>query len=263
MERTKQKLLWAAAFLLPPIIQQKTWTWKTAVSDLVSRPARTVDTISSLPNPDGSFYVSENKRELYRSNSENNGDRMDRARRDDLHLGSVAFQSSGSSSKSDLEKQRWKFKNSFQKASFELSGERLSFFPNGFSKPLLWTSQVGGGNWISFEQNIRQGLMSLDPVKGRLLYFPKSRTQITVYEWDRQSHLIRFFPCDNTMDLLVENVPQAGLTRFSFWQDGVPKSFTVFDFTGSNRKSQVTWVDAFDCRDIVVGGNFGLQRVRY
>ncbi len=257
-------MLWAAAFILPPVLQPKSFSWKSQVNELSQRPARSIERISTLPIPDGSFFISDNKREIYRVLVEEGKDRLERAQREQLHLGPVAFQpTTAFQASTSLEKRTWKGQDSFRLGQFQLHKERLEFFPYGFSKAHLWNSNVGGGNWVSFHQNKRGGLLAMDPVNQRLLYFPRARDKIHLYDWDKQSHLIRFFPCDASSDLLVENVPDVGLSRFSFWVDGSPRFFTVFDFSANERRSQVTWVEAFDCRDIVVGGNFGMQRVRF
>jgi len=250
--------LWAA-YLLPPMVQTQEWDWRKHASSITAKAARYVEPIDSNPYLYGEFFLQAKNNQLYRVREDASGTRTEVVSRNGLFANTPLFKEHTGA----LPDSAWNFKLKHRESNFELADSKLSFFPNGFSKPLMWFSPLPGFHWVSFSRSPTNAFLAMEPVEGVLLHFSKARDRVNLYRWDPTSQLIRFFSCDANQDLMVENSPDLGLSRFVFWSGGRPTAYTVFDFSGSERKSEVTWVEAFDCRDIVVGGSFGLRRVRY
>lgn len=259
--------MWAA-LLLPPVIQPQNWEWRSQVTSLTAKAARRVEIIDSRPLNFGEVYLSKDRKSLFRIdfenvNSKSKHPRVEFLNRNQLGDSKPRFQPSSMSFETLAQNRSIKISSKLQESSFELADDKLSYFPNGFNKPLLWFAKVGGSHWTSLKKSSSGGYLGLDPVEGLVMTLLRNRDRLLLYQWDRESQLINYFPCDGGNDVLVENVPSLGLSRLVFFVDGKPRSFTVFDFSGSARNSEITWAESFDCRDFIVGGNFGISRVRY
>jgi hypothetical protein len=258
----KRSLRMWAGLLLPPIVHFQDWDWRKVAPTLAQKSAREVQVVDPSPYLYGEVFLSSNKSILYRVREEQGQPLVEAATKEAWSRPSLSFRH-GPDPNLFLSQNSWNFPREFRLSSMELKGEKISFFPNGFSQAMLWFSNVGGGNWVSFYKSEAGAYLALDPVENLVVTLTKGRDKILGYHWAADNQLIRYFPCDSRNDVLVENAPELGISRFIFFKDGSPESYTVFDFSGSDRKSEITWVEAIDCRNFFVSGNFGLSRVRY
>lgn len=148
---------------------------------------------------------------------------------------------------------------------FEVEGSKLRLLQAGVGSRALYSVDMGFSPLIvkEFHGGIRAFRSHPKPV-----FFYLNRFASRAYRvlWSDDSQIVDFVPCSQSekLFLLVENV-RNGLTRFVFFDaDFQAREYTIFDLGRKSGLSDVSRVLATkDCREILLGGTFGIARVRY
>ena len=144
---------------------------------------------------------------------------------------------------------------------FEVNGPKLDYRPERKER-VIWSIQMGMDltgyewnpktqTWLGWTLSPRQLFVLADPYRN----FHR-------IAWSAEGEPVRFLACDTVRTVLIENIDN-GLSRFSFFKDAKPVGYTLFDFAGGTRRSEITSVAALGCSDFVVSGSFGVTRVAY
>jgi hypothetical protein len=144
---------------------------------------------------------------------------------------------------------------------FEWTGRQIDYRPERGGRA-IWSIpldvDLSGQEWSS-ETKAWVGWM----VNPRQLYvLPEPYRNFHKIGWTSEGEPVRFFSCDSSRFVLVENLSN-GLSRFFYFRNAEPMGYTIFDFAGGARRAEITAVRANSCYDFYVAGSFGVTRVQY
>lgn len=144
---------------------------------------------------------------------------------------------------------------------FEWSGRQIDYKPErggrsiwSIPMPLELTDQewnASSAAWTGWSVNPRVLFVLPDPYHN---FYKLS--------WTSEGEPVRFFACDRSRLVLVENLSN-GLSRFFYFRNGEPIGYTIFDFAQGSRRAEITAVRSDGCTDFFIAGSFGLTRVKY
>jgi hypothetical protein len=144
---------------------------------------------------------------------------------------------------------------------FVLNGTRLDYKGSSSRDRTYWSIDLGREAVRVESQDAALTAWQIYPPK--LFYLPSNLASFYRIDWAPDAEPVAFLLCDKHRAVVVENMA-GGLSRMVFLKDVLqPVGYTVFDFSGQDRKSDVLAADTSDCENFFIAGPFGTLRVRY
>lgn len=255
--------------MMPPQVNEHRFEWKEQVSKLKVRKARKLERVSAL-----SFL----HQEVQWQNR--NSLRLEWPDAEEGRFVSV-FAPTGS----DLRKgRRWALKdvsaltqrnelksglnNRFQLAGlkFAVGGEdraQLELLDPRRPGRNVWTMRLEGTRF-DWKSDGMHFFGATDLSEG-IVYFmnPRSFRKIERWEWDSTTFLAEVILCPGRKQIVVENLPALGISRFVGFYETKPQWYTVFDFSGGKKQSFVSQVLTRNCVEFWVTTPEGMHRLSY
>lgn len=129
----------------------------------------------------------------------------------------------------------------------------------------MWILQIPSEHPIEWQNQGEDALWGLSRQGHMLISLnPRNLKSLTRWNWDSSMELMDLVLCPGGVQVLVEQSKTAQpLTRFVRFRGSKPASYTVFDLSGGQKKSDLTQVLSRNCLEFYVTGPYGLQRIRY
>jgi hypothetical protein len=252
------------AFLLPPQVQDTSWTWEKQGKDLKAVPARSLSTVSTVPFFHRFLSWSSDQQIKYPDAASGEWFLMDPR--------SARTRSLGKS---------WNIDElvdadspSQTPQTFVLAGQRFRVSQNGRRLELL-DPQVSQANaWVmdlptqaSSVAWTSDGVAYLYALARETREFfvlnPRSMRAIRRVSWDPEVEILDLVSCLGREQLLIEQPGSKQITRVVRMRDWSPTGFTVFDLSQGQGHSDFSKALTLNCREIFFAGPYGLQRVQY
>jgi hypothetical protein len=244
---------------LPPRIIEKSFSWEGEIKGLPAQKPRSVDKLLTSPIGHGGLLLDQARNRVVLYSSDGNG-WLDFST---AHLGPLsALYKPLSSAERKLFASLSKEPGAFPFASgyFRVQADKLEYLSSPKGGP-LWALDIGF-EVLSVNHGPRQALLGWTAYPARLFHVGSDLKTFTRIRWSEDSEPIAFLGCGGSRQMLVENV-RNGLSRIVFFESGKPTSYSIFDFSGTDRQSEISVVAAASCFEIFVAGSFGLSRIRY
>ncbi|NCN41284.1 hypothetical protein GW916_08540 [bacterium] len=127
----------------------------------------------------------------------------------------------------------------------------------------VWSLSLVGKNF-EWQSDGVMYLSALDRESNSFYWMnPRSFKRITRWEWSSDVEIVELLMCPGREMLLVENIWSEGLSRVVGFRDGLPKWYTVYDFTNGKKNTTISQVLSRNCRDVYFATTSGLFRVSY
>lgn len=98
-----------------------------------------------------------------------------------------------------------------------------------------------------------------------VVYFinPRSFRSVDKWTWDKSTYLADVILCPGRKQIVIENLPEQGISRFVGFYETQPQWYTVFDFSGGKKESFVSQVLTRNCVEFWVTTPEGMHRLSY
>ncbi|MEO5668260.1 MAG: hypothetical protein ABIR96_09395 [Bdellovibrionota bacterium] len=250
------------AFLLPPQVQDLSWTWEKQGRDLKSLSAKSLSTVSSV-----AFF-----HRFFEWTSDGS------IRYPDASSGEW-FQINPLTSQTSSLKKSWKADELADPSliyprTLSLAGLRFRMSENGRRIELLDPQNPNSNAWLldlptkadvvewtSDEHDFLVGLAR--STREFFVLNPRSMRAIKHVQWDPSVEISELVSCPGREQLLVEQPRAKPVTRVVRMRDWSPTTFTVFDLSQGKLRSDLSKTLTRNCREIFFAGPYGLQRVQY
>lgn len=240
--KMRMRLLYLlAATALPPKLVESTYTWSEKIKILPQRKAVEVRNLSPQPILHGGVLLNHDGISVLSPD----GSRI-------LEYTASGFLRERAAPPLGTDSAFWK---KSRLDPYRLQGEYLQMGP-------AWSVNLGTEIRGAETSNRGGSLVAWSVFPPQLFYLGEQKRYLHKIAWSPESEPVRFFFCDAYTSTLVENLPN-GFTRVVFFRDEKPQSYTIFDFSGERRKSDLSAVVARNCFDFYFAGTFGLVKVRY
>ena len=239
--RRKSIIFLAAAFALPPKIIESSYQWIPQLKALPQIKARSVEYLSKTPVIHGGLAM-KNGRLLVLSPEFS-------------RLTEYSSKPLAAAVERPAETEQNLFWQSMPLGNFKVQGSKLHYYD-------VWSVPLGFEPMGVERYQSASALIGWGSYPAELFYFPSDLKYFYKIHWSEDSEPVRFFFCDRFTPVLVENLKNA-FTRMVFFKGNKPSSYTVFDFSGELRRSDVSAVTSSSCADFYFAGTFGLVRVQY
>jgi hypothetical protein len=248
------------AFLLPPQVQDLSWTWEQQGKGLKTLPARSLSSVHTVP-----FF---HRFLSWSSETE--------IRFPDASTGEW-FVLNPWTSQVRSTKKSWQIEELGSLNAdriLRLAGLSFRVSENGRRIELMDPKSPGGNAWVmdlptqarSLEWSSDDSSYLFALARETREFFvlnPRSMKRLQHVKWDPQVEISDLVACPGREQILVEQPRAKALTRVVRLRDWSPVGFTVFDLSQGKQRSDLTQTLTRNCREIFFAGPYGLQRVQY
>lgn|GEM_PF-1616298 len=250
----KRTALFALAFALPPREVVRTYDWAKDLRGLAQVKARVITNLLPDPVLHGGLVFDGKKSQLKVLSP------------DGTRVAEYVVRPGGLSDRrerlvTDPEAEKIFWKDEPASAVFEWTGKQIDYRPERGGR-VIWSVplplELTGQEWSSETRSWVGWVVS----PRTLFVLPDPYRNFYKLSWTSEGEPVRFFACDRSRLVLVENLSN-GLSRFFYFRDGEPIGYTIFDFAQGTRRAEITAVRSSGCTDFFVAGSFGVTRVQY